>query len=87
MRLPLLMRLWFSPSLIGFTGVKESWLGRTGVAVLPRGGIGSPQGVLVTLQGCKMQNAVLFTQDHRCMVESHILREVTVTQNTADLKD
>jgi hypothetical protein len=54
-------------------GVKESWLGHTGVAALLRGDISGPQGAPVTLQGCKMRNALLFPQDHLCMVKSHIL--------------
>jgi len=60
-------------------------LGRTGVAVLPRGGIGGPQRVAVTLQGCKMRNAVLFTQDRLCMMKSHILREVTLLRGTQQI--
>jgi len=32
--------------------------------------------------GCKMQNAILFTQDHLCMMKSHILWEVTLLWRT-----
>jgi len=61
------------PRVTYYHGVKESWSGCTGVAVLPKGDIGGPQGFLVTLQGCNMRNTVLFTQEHLCMVKSHIL--------------
>jgi len=63
-------------------GVKENWSGRTGVAVLPRGDIGGPQGFSVTLQGCKVRNTVLFTQDRLCIVKSHIPPEVTLLRRT-----
>ena len=67
---------------IPFYGVKESWSGRAGVPVLPRGDSGFPYGAQVALQGCKMRNAVFFTQDRLCMVKSHILREVTLLRWT-----
>jgi len=57
----------------------------TGVAVIPRGDIGGPQAVLVTLQGCKMCNAVLFTQDHLCMVNSHIPCKVILLHRTQQI--
>jgi hypothetical protein len=67
---------------VSLPGVKESWLGCTGVAVLPRGCIDRPYGAPATLQGCKMRNAVLFTRDCLCMARSHIPREVTLLCRT-----
>ena len=68
--------------LYHYLGVKESWSGHAGVIVLPRGDSGVLEGAPVALQGCKMRNAVFFTQDHLCMVKSHILREVTLLRWT-----
>jgi hypothetical protein len=65
--------------------VKKSWPVRTDVAVLPSGDYGGSYGAPVTLEGCKMRNAVLFTQDRLCMMKSHILRAVALLRRTQQI--
>jgi hypothetical protein len=60
------LRLWGQGVMVGITTA----------AVLLKGDYSDPQGVSVTLQGCKMRNAIHFAQDRMCMVKSHVLSEV-----------
>jgi hypothetical protein len=69
-------------------GVMGSWLGRTGVIMLPKGDTGGPRRDLDFLQGRWMGIiASLLPRPSACGEEPHPTRGGPVMQNTVDVKE